>query len=672
MVTLANSNAPANFAARRTASWLLSNYDDPEWIVQDGPNNRNETKNATINFAYRLPSGRLLTSPENAELLAVVKAYCFLMREHEYAEIETAATQYSQMRSVFSLLGWMDLQGIRSFAEFTPNDVKQYVLDAKFGLSSTLHVKERLLRLKADGIDLSDHQRVRELLHLPSSLSLKRALEELDRNDSERTPLRHMPLLRALLPLEELWLWRDEIGPGAMQFRPFEVSASATAARHCSITNRTKTIPDRQAMVLLDGCLRMVLELGPIIISLHKASRAIASSWQSRDERSARQAALLRDRAADFKLLKKRLNISLYEPHGPAPFIDVAVKLLFKMCFILAAALSARRHDEILSAEEGCIRGNAKDGLWIYSAILKNERQRQHTPVPEIVQHIMALLTELSAEARATSGNQKLFQWCQTKTAKMTKVVAFKAERLNEVARLCNVPSYEGEEWNFTPRQFRRFFAIIYMWRYHHGDLAALKHHLRHWDFQTTRAYASDPEIGRIFTEEQREMTRRIVVEAATGDRSVGGAAGIRIRAIVDRRKKKLENKMIPMTMDRLIPWAERLASKIFLKCNPWSYCTSPETEAGAREANCRRGTRKPGDKGANIAAARPETCSGCKYNMTDDVFTPFLDTEVRQTRAVIENPRYAGTLLGTVAKQRLEVIEPYLQQNLALSEADT
>jgi hypothetical protein len=117
MVTLATSNAPATFAPRSTASWLLNNYNDPKWTVQDGPSNRNEAKTAAINFAYRLPSGRLLTSPENAELLAVVKAYCFLMREHEYAEIESANTQYSQMCSVFSLLGWMNLQGIRSFAE---------------------------------------------------------------------------------------------------------------------------------------------------------------------------------------------------------------------------------------------------------------------------------------------------------------------------------------------------------------------------------------------------------------------------------------------------------------------------------------------------------------------------------------------------------------------------
>jgi hypothetical protein len=475
--------------------------------------------------------------------------------------------------------------------------------------------------------------------------------------------------MRALLPLEDLWLWRDEIGPRAIKFRPFEVSASATAAKHCSANARTRTIPDRQAMVLLDGCLRLVLDLGPIIISLHKASRAIYSLGLERDDRSARQAELLRDRSDDFQLLQKKLKIDLYEPHGPAPFIDVAVRLLFNMCFILVAAFSARRHEEILSVKDGCISGNSKDGLWIYSAILKTERQRQHTPVPEVVQHVIGLLKELSEEARSASGSEKLFQWCQTKAATKTVPIAFRPSELNKVARLCDVPHYEGEEWNFTPRQFRRFFAIIYMWRYHHGDLSALKHHLRHWNFDTTRAYASDPEIGRIFTEEQREMTRRIVVEAATGHRLVGGAAGTRIRAIVDRAKKKLENRMIPMTMDRLVPLAERIASKIFMKSNPWSYCTAPLSEAGAREANCQDGRRQPGDKGADYAAARPETCKGCKHNMTDDVFTPFMATEVKQTRSVADNPRYAGTLLGAVAKQRLQVIEPYLQQNTALTD---
>lgn len=661
MVKLAIEKPDAQPFSPEAPGWLLSAYEDHQWLVADSAANRNDTRTATLNFDYILPSGSHLTAPENAELLRVVKTYCYLIREHEYSTVETAQTHYAQQRSLLALVAWMDLHGIRSFEEFTPNDVAKYVLDAKYGFASILHLRRRILELEASGVDVSDQHSVRKLLHLSPSIKLAGEIENRHQPQPEGSPLRHMPLLRALLPLEELWLWRDEIGKGAMPFRPFEVSASATAARHCSATNRTKTIPDRQAMVLLDGCLRMVLELGPTIVSLHQEVRAIVSSGESRAKRSKHLDFLRSKHAPEFELLEARLQIDYYEPHGPAPFVNVAVRLLVNMCFILVAALSARRHKEILSIEEGCIRGNARDGLWIYSAILKNERQHQHTPVPEVVEHVVGLLTDLSSEARQVAGNSKLFQWCETKTAKYPRVSNFTPTMLDDVARLCNVPLYEGEAWRFTAMQFRRFFAIIYMWRYHHSDLAVLKHHLRHWNFETTRDYASEPEIGRIFTQEQREMTRRIIVDAATGARNVGGASGVRLQKMVERAKKRFSAKMVPMTMDRLVPWAEKLASKVFLKSNPWSYCLAHPSLAGARESNCRKGNLGPNDKGANLAAARPEVCSSCKFNMTDAVFTPYLETEVSQVKSLLSNPHYADSLLAAVSRQRLASIEPYL-----------
>jgi hypothetical protein len=76
---------------------------------------------------------------------------------------------------------------------------------------------------------------------------------------------------------------------------------------------------------------------------------------------------------------------------------------------------------------------------------------------------------------------------------------------------------------------------------------------------------------------------------------------------------------------DRLEKWIERFVDRsgTLLKSNPWSYCSCPATAEGAHRAHCRTeaGGVPAGARGPDLAAAKPETCSGCVYNLTDARF---------------------------------------------------
>jgi hypothetical protein len=53
-----------------------------------------------------------------------------------------------------------------------------------------------------------------------------------------------------------------------------------------------------------------------------------------------------------------------------------------------------------------------------------------------------------------------------------------------------------GDQWWFTPHQFRRFFGVVYYHRYRFPHLAALSRFYRHFDPDMTRRYVTEAVIG--------------------------------------------------------------------------------------------------------------------------------------------------------------------------------
>jgi hypothetical protein len=220
-----------------------------------------------------------------------------------------------------------------------------------------------------------------------------------------------------------------------------------------------------------------------------------------------------------------------------------------------------------------------------------------------------------------------------------------------------------AKTWHFTPHQFRRFFSILYVWRYQLGDLSALSYHLRHTDIVATRRYVTEAAAG-LLVEEEREFTKTILREAALGERKLGGAFGERFQRMLERWKSEVQKKVRIVPPERLEKWVEKFvsASDFLLKSNPWSYCVCPETPEGAARANCRKvlGTSRD-TRGADFANAAPHICVGCFYNCTDLMFKPYIEEEIRLTQRRLEDPSLPS-LVRNAETKRLSDLVRYLE----------
>ena len=131
---------------------------------------------------------------------------------------------------------------------------------------------------------------------------------------------------------------------------------------------------------------------------------------------------------------------------------------------------------------------------WIRIYIEKTLRVYEQMPIPTAVHHAITCLEEISADARAETGNDSLWQYWSTNNGRFVRLRP-KSE-LNTLSRFLDGEIHE--RWKFHAHQFRRFFAMVYFWRYEPGDVAALAHHLRHFDLEMTRQYVTDGGFSRI------------------------------------------------------------------------------------------------------------------------------------------------------------------------------
>lgn len=105
----------------------------------------------------------------------------------------------------------------------------------------------------------------------------------------------------------------------------------------------------------------------------------------------------------------------------------------------------------------------------MWSWIEKTLQCWDRIPVPRIVTKAVEVLETASEEIRLETGSRKLFQYKQFAGEPVFNLGFQKG--LNEFAIHVKVPPLEdGSDWLFKPHQFRRFFSLLYMYRYQYGQ----------------------------------------------------------------------------------------------------------------------------------------------------------------------------------------------------------
>lgn len=203
------------------------------------------------------------------------------------------------------------------------------------------------------------------------------------------------------------------------------------------------------------------------------------------------------------------LNYALY---GFLPFC----------CSVILLAFTAGRESSIGDLRSGCMKKIA--GLrYINLYIPKTLRRYENLPTVELVEKAVSVLERLSATARKKTGSDRLFQFDDL-VGDRVKGVRFDDVYPNFFDFIDMPRDEDGAFWKLSEHQFRRFFAIMYFYRYgkdNDSDFESLMYHLRHCDWSMTDRYLTEEEHGRIFREVEEEWLSYVIVTGKPVDQSL-------------------------------------------------------------------------------------------------------------------------------------------------------
>ena len=644
---------PTEISDRRRASWLKSAYSDSVWIVTD---TWDSERRAMIDFDYTLADGRSLL--EATRLCATVKEYAFFVRDDRFAALDDAKTHAQAVRTLIHLAHAVTLRKFSSFAHLQPFDLAEIVEDCRYGSDAVLHASERveayLQSLAADAAAAAENgmepapygglprylfspknqltkvvsaTAIAAACQLPSGVvylpcvstliskaakanGLRTGSAHFDREDIR--PVKNVTvqaLQRWLVPFEQLYAMRRRIEADSIDFKPFPQGAARVAVVKGVGTDRTPTPPPKLALHLLEHSARWIFDHGQV---------AVDAMEQAPIERMA------------------------------------------TACWIIVAAFSARRDEEIDDLREGCIRGDDGSGHWLHVYIEKTLQQKEWIPVPSLVARAVAILSAMSARARKRTDSDRLFQWC---TADGEIRALNVGRHLDDFALAVQVPLYQAQgkpaiQWHWHPHQFRRFFAVLYFYRFEGATIEALAHFLRHFNLEMTKRYVTqDPEVAALWTDVEWGYMGHVARTIVAGERSIAGAAGERL--------KKLANRLIDLFRRKLqIASPERVGATLtlimqrqgmVLTPKPWVTCTCPRTIDAASKAACRRQQpSKVGAIGPDFAHAGPTVCCNCPHAITEGSRTSVIDAEVNHLEKAAVCGSREKTLFGELQGARM------------------
>lgn len=636
-------SAPIN--DRRRAPWLHSDYGAISWTVSD---TRDLNRTAIISFDYPLADGRNLL--EACRLYATVKEYAFWLRDPRFSRIDDAKTHGVMVRNMLHLAHALSIRNIQSFAQLQPFDIEELVEECRYGTDAVLRASDRISayieRLALDNVEsskrygglpsyVSPNGRTSNLIasedlaiqcNLPASVTkrprvgaviakaaLANGLKVQTQPPAELPPFQNQTvqsLARWLDPLEQLFAMRRRVEAEAISFRPFPYGAARTAAVKGIGTNRTPTAPPRLAIYLLEHSVR----------------------W-------------LFDHAQEIE-------------QGDADL--TAVKNMATACWIIIAAFTARRLEELNDLRDDCVKGDDESGWWLQVYIEKTLQRKEWVPVPKLVVCAIELLRKISSLSRHATKSDALFQWMNEDGECIRLDVA---PRLDSFASLLKVPLHkpregEPEVWHWHPHQFRRFFAVLYFYRYEAGSIEVLSHHLRHFNLEMTRRYLTeDPEVAALWTDTEWGYMGHVAREIVYGERTITGAAGEQLKRTAKRLVDIFRRKLQIAKPDRVSASLAAIMQRrgMVLSPKPWVTCTCPRTKDASLKAACRRVAPADDDGiGPDFAQAGPTVCASCPHAMTEGKRQSFVDAEVEHLEATAASRPRAGTIFGELEAARV------------------
>ena len=708
--------------------WLLSPYSSTTWVVRD----TGVKRNLQINFDPKLPNDVRLSSFPHLQdsIMRVV----FGLRTGPLAIISSGAVQVNIAQNLVLLVRWMIGNQITRFSELVLSDVTEFSELAVFGsiqisnaevilrqflqtLSEKLDFRpdlpkqrraaraeklipeviggrpRRLLRERLmisaglEGVGCSGKNSLLSLMldefentcGLYQSSASRRRMEDstlADQLDQEK--MTDIALRRLLLPFQYLFRHRRFL-EDSLTFDPFPVDdPRITARRLARGVGRTRTVPVKQAVTLIERSIRWVVDYAPTLLKIKKSIDAhgdrygiVEKGWLVKHFQSVDWPVgpdcpfplKVGTRTRDSEIMTSEMVSATYTRDFVT--LPLALRYLVTACATVIAAFSARRAAEIIGLRASCIERDDAGNAWLRVFIHKSlEKEDTIIPVPEIVCLAVKVLEEISQRARSRTKTAFLFQydWPGSNTyigmsADQKPNFAI-AKALREFGYFIDVPALpDGTKWLFLPHQFRRFFAILYIWIYELGDWAALSYFLRHFDPEKTRRYGLDDELGHVLAMANREHTATILAHAALGKIRLGGMEGERLTRIAGQLYNELTKKVQVVTEEKLIQRISRCVetSDLELRALPWGFCGASSGKSSAGFACSNEGDTRPDYAGATVS-----TCNLCAFGIKSNFALPYLRNSRDMHRKIQGSPQ-APAIMKRASESLLRQLQGYL-----------
>ncbi|MEZ9489078.1 tyrosine-type recombinase/integrase [Vibrio breoganii] len=165
-------------------------------------------------------------------------------------------------------------------------------------------------------------------------------------------------------------------------------------------------------------------------------------------------------------------------------------------CVVIIFALTARRESEVFGLQVGCVSKDLDGLLWLNSFVAKTLQKHADFTTVSLVEKAVSILEKLSKKGRKKKKSNSIFVFDDTFDRPPTTM-----RSINRIADdffdfIGIERGDNGEHWKLSEHQFRRFFAIMFYYRYEKGDTDALMHELAHVDWSMTIHYLTEKETG--------------------------------------------------------------------------------------------------------------------------------------------------------------------------------
>lgn len=239
------------------------------------------------------------------------------------------------------------------------------------------------------------------------------------------------------------------------------------------------------------------------------------------------------------------------------------VRMLYGAAIVVCFTLTAmRKHElseiteqfaqDLVTGETDILTGKVRK-----TAHVSEGKVTERSTVPELVKAIEVVL-RLTSDVRETSKSKTLFLKLSTHNSVRGGHVALVELGLRPLYSLLDLLAKHAnyEKDTLRPHMFRRFFSMMWSWRFELGDLHYLARMLFHNGFEFTRAYTDDDDVWDFLPQDIKDLTHTIFEDMLLHGRKMAGGFSRtieRYRRLIQANVHIVSPEQVSALIDKLI-----------------------------------------------------------------------------------------------------------------------